>query len=341
MAKAANLSVSYLHTSGYDQFDTNNVNTPLPGTCDTLTDPTCAQKAALRPNGILENIYQYQSHGIFRQNQLIVNVNVRAGAKITLNGYYTLNYADGDTNGVGSFASNPYNLMADYGRTPFDVRHRGFFGGTVVLPWDLHLSPFMVVQSGQPYNLTLSQDLIGSSQFNQRPAFANACSASPATPVVATRFGCFNTDPIGSPQDGSELVPVNFLTSQPRFSLNLRLTKTFGFGKVAETAAGPRRGGGGGGGGPRGGGGGGRDPGGAGAFGGGPGGGGRPAVAKRYNFTLSANARNIFNNVNYATPVGSITSPILGESNGLAGGTFSNSTSGATRQLFLQLTFGF
>ena len=336
LTKIANLSISYLHTDGYDQLDTNNINTPLPGTCDTLLQPACAQEATNRPNGILENIYQYQSKGIFRQNQLIVNVNVRAGAKVTLNGYYTLNYASGDTNGVGSFASNPYNLMADYGRTPFDIRHRAFVGGTVIIPWDLHLSPFMTVQSGTPYNLTLSQDLIGSSQFNQRPAFANSCSATPTAPVVSTRFGCFNTDPIGHPAVGSTIVPVNFLTSPPRFSLNLRLTKTFGFGKIAEGPAGPRRGGGGGGA-PRGG------PGrGPGGFGGAPGGGGaRTAVAKRYNFTISANARNIFNNVNYATPVGSITSPLLGQANGLAGGTFSNGTSGANRQLFLQLSFAF
>ena len=47
MTKAANLSVSYLHTSGYDQFDTNNVNTPLPGTCDTLTQPDLRAKCCV------------------------------------------------------------------------------------------------------------------------------------------------------------------------------------------------------------------------------------------------------------------------------------------------------
>jgi hypothetical protein len=338
LTKAANLSVSYLHTSGYDQFDTDNVNSPVG--CDTLTNSTCTQDATLRPNGIVENIYQYQSRGIFRQNQLIANVNVRMGAKVTLNGYYTLNYASGDTSGVNSFPSNPYNLMQDYGRTQFDVRHRAFISGTVVLPWDLHLSPFMVLQSGTPYNLTLAQDLIGSSRFNQRPAFATSCSAG-AT-VVSTSLGCFNTDPIGNPGDGSVLVPAYYLTGKSEFALNLRLTKSFGFGKVPEAAGGARGGrGGGGGGGPRGGGGPGRGPGGPGGFGGGGGGGGARTVAKRYNFTLSANARNVFNNVNYGTPSGSITSPILGRSNSLAGGTFSNSTSGANRQVFLQLQFAF
>lgn len=47
------------------------------------------------------------------------------------------------------------------------------------------------------------------------------------------------------------------------------------------------------------------------------------------------------NTVNYGTPTGNITSPILGQSSSLAGGSFSNSTSGANRQVFLQLQFGF
>ena len=269
MTKAANLSVSYLHTSGYDQFDTDNINSPvLPGTLI----PTSVANMGVYRNGVTENIYQYQSQGIFRQNQLIANVTVRAGAKVTLNGYYTLNYASGDTSGIGSFPSNPYNLMEDYGRTPFDVRHRAFISGTVVLPWDLRLSPFMVLQSGTPYNLTLAHDLIDSSiNRNQRPAFAASCSLG--APVVSTPFGCFNTDPVNSPQDGTTLVPAYFLTSTAHFALNLRLSKSFGFGKVPEAAGAraPRGGGGGGGGGPRGGGGIGRGPGGPGGFGGGPG----------------------------------------------------------------------
>ena len=52
-------------------------------------------------------IYQYQSTGIFRQNQLVLNTTIRAGAKVMLNGYYTLNYADSDTSGVNSSPSIP------------------------------------------------------------------------------------------------------------------------------------------------------------------------------------------------------------------------------------------
>ena len=45
------------------------------------------------------NIYDYQSGGLFNQNQLIANFNLRLNTKLTLGGFYTLSYADADTNG--------------------------------------------------------------------------------------------------------------------------------------------------------------------------------------------------------------------------------------------------
>jgi hypothetical protein len=59
----------------------------------------------------------------------------------------------------------------------------------------------------------------------------------------------------------------------------------------------------------------------------------------RYNFTFSVNARNIFNNVNVANPIGNLSSPLFGEANQLAGGPFSSAT--ANRRIDLQLQFNF
>ena len=55
------------------------------------------------PNGIAENIYQFESKGIFRQNQLFANTTIRPGAgritkRLTFNAYYVLNYADSTPN---------------------------------------------------------------------------------------------------------------------------------------------------------------------------------------------------------------------------------------------------
>ncbi len=66
--------------------------------------------------------------------------------------------------------------------------------------------------------------------------------------------------------------------------------------------------------------------------------GGSPS-SKRYNLTFSVNARNVFNKVNAANPIGNLSSPLFGESNALAGGPFSSST--ANRRIDLQVLFNF
>src|SRR5579862_8467763 len=108
--KAATLSVTYLNSRGFDQLLTINANAPFPGTPGSTT----------RPDPSEGNIYRYVSDGNFKQNQLIVNSNVRLGTKIQIFGFYTLNYANSDTSGVSSFPSNSYNISQDYGRASFD-----------------------------------------------------------------------------------------------------------------------------------------------------------------------------------------------------------------------------
>ncbi len=93
-----------------------------------------------------------------------------------------------------------------------------------------------------------------------------------------------------------------------RFTMNVRLSKTFGFGKKAEPGhrgeavraeAARRRGG--------------VFGAAGGAFGLGS------ATDRRYSLTFTVNARNIFNNVNLATPNGTLGSPLFAQSNALAG----------------------
>jgi hypothetical protein len=58
-----------------------------------------------------------------------------------------------------------------------------------------------------------------------------------------------------------------------------------------------------------------------------------------YNLTLSVNARNVSNHVNVSNPIGTLSSPSFGQSNGLVGGPFSSST--ANRLIYLQCMFNF
>ena len=73
--------------------------------------------------------------------------------------------------------------------------------------------------------------------------------------------------------------------------------------------------------------------------GGGPFGGGPERSNQRYSLTFSANARNIFNNVNPAPPVGNLSSGLFGKSTALAGGVFN--TQSANRRIDLQVMFSF
>jgi hypothetical protein len=315
LTKIANISVTYLNSRGVHAFYTNFINANAAG--------------ELPPEQIL---YQYQSGAVFRQNQLIVNGNVRAGTKVSLFGFYVLNYANSDTTGPAYMPSDPHNIALDYGRASFDYRNRLFMGGTVGLPKGFRLSPFMVASSGPPFNITTGDDLFGDAQFNARPAQA-VCGAAAAN-VVQTKFGCFNLTPAA----GQSVIPIYDASGPGRFALNLRLSKTFGFGKKKEaTNTGGPGGPGGGGTFGRGPGGGGR--GGPGGRGGGPGGGFDAPSNRHYGLTFAVSARNIFNNVNDAIPIGNLSSPLFGEANGLAGGPYSSNT--ANRRMDLQVTFTF
>jgi hypothetical protein len=327
LTKTATLSVTYLNNRGFDQLLSINANAPYPGTpCNPCVQPN--------PTG--GNIYEYVSEGVYRQNQLIANTNIRAGTKLQLFGYYTLNYAKSDTSGVSSFASNSYDISQDYGRASFDVRQRFFLGGSVGMPFAIRLSPFLVASSGSPFNISTSNDLNGDSIFNDRPGFVSTatCPAGTLPPagssMYCTPLGTFDNSPTAS----ETITPINYSTGPSHVSLNLRLSKTFGFGpKLKSTGANNQ---GGQGGGQHGGGGGGR---------GGPlfGGGGpmmmSSASDRRYNLTLSASARNLFNKVNLGNPGGVLGSPFFDKYNSLQGGPFS--TGVAVRRIDLQATFAF
>ena len=62
-------------------------------------------------------------------------------------------------------------------------------------------------------------------------------------------------------------------------------------------------------------------------------------LPRRYSLNFTANARNVFNNVNLASPVGVLESPLFGKSNALSGGFFSSAAS--NRSIDLQVSFNF
>jgi hypothetical protein len=336
VTKLATVSATYLNSRGFDQFITINANAPYPGTpCAapdiTSTLPTCGTVTG-------GNLYRYVSEGNFKQNQLILNTNIRVGAKLQLFGFYTFGYANSDTAGVSSFPSNSYDISQDYGRASFDVRHRLFLGGSIALPYLIRLSPFMVVSSGAPFSVTSPIDENGDEIYNDRPSFVSSatCPAGtlPQGTVYCTQLGTF--DASGA---NGKIVPIYSETGPAHFTLNLRLAKTFGIGPKIKAAANANQAQGGGppgGGGGRGGGGGPRGP----LFGGGGGFNTSSNSDRRYNLTLGVGARNVFNNVNASNPNAVLGSALFDKSNALQGGPFSQGSS-ANRRIELQATFAF
>jgi Carboxypeptidase regulatory-like domain len=337
LTKTATIAVTYLHSEGRHQLLTHNINAPLPG---TYTGPG----TGTRPLGGNNNVYEFASEGVFDQNQLITNANVRIGARVSLNSFYMLNYASGNSSGSNSFPVNQYSLANEYGRTAFDVRQRFFITGNISAPWGIRFNPFVTVSSGNSFNITLGHDLNGDSIINDRPVFATT-SACDGKIIVCTPWGIFDTV-----STTGKAIPVNYGTGHAQFSINLRVSKTIGFGPSlnAEANRGNRGGGGdhgpGGGGGdhgPGGGGGGGRPGGGMVRMGGGGPMGGAGGTGKRYNLTFSLNANNLFNHVNPSVPVGNLSSPLFGTSNSLAGGGFGGGGQAANRRVTMQVQFAF
>jgi hypothetical protein len=337
VTKAATLSLTYLNSRGEHALFIRNINAPVNGVY-----PLQAQYNH-------DNVYQYDSAGIFRQNQLIANVRVAAGKKVSLFGFYTLSYANSNAASGGggggffgsgltssaSFLSNQDDPMADYGRAAFDVRHRAFIGGSIEVPHGFRLSPFIIINSGSPYNITTGTDLNGDSIFNDRPVLLSTATCGSVAISGASYCTPLGTFSAALPGSGQAVLPINYETGPASATVNLRLSKTFGFGQEAKGAGGGQ---GGGPGGPRGG-----YPGGGLGGRGLGGGGGNPfgaggATNRRYNLTFSISGRNILNSVTPASPVGNLSSPFFAQSIAL-GGFFSSASS--NRRVDLQVMFSF
>lgn len=304
------LTTTFINSRALHVLRTRNVNSFLPGSFN-LEIPG----SGIRPLANLGNIFEYESTGILKQNQLVINVNKRlskSNKNLTLFATYILGKADSDTDGVGSFPVNSYDLRGEFGRSSLDIRHRFLLGGTINAPFGLRLNPFVVAFSGRPFNITSGVDANGDTQFVERPAFLGNISP----PAAGTRLGV-NFDP--NPGTGRPLIPRNFGNGPAFVVANLRVSKSLVlnhlWGGHAKSNGGlfgkPRP---------------------------------APGVSERnYNMTFALQVQNIFNQTNAGQPIGNIRSPLFGQSISNAGSFglgFGSSTAGNRRlEAQVRLTF--
>jgi hypothetical protein len=310
-----------------------DVNAPFPASVTPLTPN------GIRPDPTRGEIYRFEASGQFNQRQFVAGFNNRLNRTFQVSGNFSISKTTNDTDGQGGalFPMNSYDTSGEFGRGSFDIRRRFTILGTVNLPWwKIVMNPFVVANSGPPFNIITGQDLNLDRQVNERPSFAAANADCSAITIRCTRFGNFNLVPL----PGETIVPRNFGKSPGAFVVSLRISRAFAFGDLhrannaaARQAAAPPVGAGG--------------PARVAAVGpGGPQGGGAPSSEKRFNLNVSINFQNILNHVNLSTPIGNLSSPSFGESLAL-GGTFGGpgggggSAGAGNRRIYAQVRLNF
>ena len=334
------LTLNLTDTRGVHDLRERQINAPLPGTYNPATE-----SGSILPYPGQGYIYLFEDSGLYKELQVITSVNTRVNSHIALNGYWAWSDDNSNNNGI---PSNQYNTSQDWGRVAQPANRINLFG-TLGLPLGVTASPIFSANSSSRFNITDGFDYNGDGVSNDRPAFAPAGAACTGT-IRCTAFGDFNI----APGINATPIPVNYGNGPSQWRVDMRFTRSFGWGEKKGAAPPPQGGGGGfggpGGGGPPpgGGGGGGRGggPGGGGGFGGGGGGFGGGfgqvgGVSHKYTFGVTLQATNIFNHVNLANPIGALNSPFFGESissvstgQGLGGG-------GVTGNRRIQLTLRF
>jgi hypothetical protein len=288
------LAVTYTNSHGLHLFRSQDINAPLPGTY-VPGQPN----SGVYPLGHPGAVNLMESSGLYNQNQVISNVNSKLNAGLSLFGFYVFNRASSNTDGIGTFPANPYNWTGEYGPAATDVHHRVTIGGSINLKWAVRISPFVVMQTGAPFDITSGNDPYGTTLYNARPGLAT----DPNKPgAVMTSYGLL--DP--NPPPGATIVSRNYGRGPGQYNVNLRVAKVIGFGR--ERSSGGAR------------------PGETtnpmqAATGRGLGGLiGTPSTSHRYNLSIGLSIRNLFNHTNPGPIIGNITSPYFGSANQIAGG---------------------
>lgn len=294
------LTTTYIYARALHILRTRNINAPLPGTF-VPGDPD----SGIRPFGNVGNIFAFESSGVFKQHQVIVNFSKPLSNRLSVFATYALNKADSDTDGIVNFPANTYDLTGEYGHSSLDIRHRLNTGASYDTIWGLNLNTLIVWRSGVPFNIITGRDTNGDTIFAERPAFATDLS-KPG--VVVTRFGAF--DP--NPEPGQAIIPRNFAKGPSFMGVNLGISKTISLGSSPKPAAAARSG-------------------------------ATPAARaedKPYKLTFAIRSYNLFNRNNLGSPVGNLSSPIFGHSNSTSAESGTNNAT-SNRRIWLHVSFSF
>ena len=336
LSSSTTMAVTYSNSHGLHILRSRDINAPLPGSFV----PGASGTGIYPIPGNGGPLLLVESSGIYNQNQVIANFNTRVNRGLNLFGFYVFNHARSDTDGVGGGSTNtydyrgaygtaianPYNYQGEYGAASTDIHHRVTLGGSLSTHWNVRLSPFVILQSGAPFNITSGTDTFSTTLYNARPGIATAGS-KPG--LIQTSYGLLDPNPM----EGEPVLPRNYGRGPGLYTVNLRLSKSFGLGP--EKGGGPSSS--------------------APALSSGQGqaaatgnvGWGRlignPGTSRKYNLIFSISVRNLLNHNNPGPIIGNITSPLFGRANQVAGTLNGEgfSENASNRRLEMQLRFTF
>jgi hypothetical protein len=183
--RGTTLGVGYVGSHGYHELLSLDANLPTPTICPASPCPAGYPDGTLYyppgatlQNNAVWNTTHWFSEGISAYNGLEVDVNHRWSKGLQFRGVYTFSKTldDGDNLNTSvatnspAFVANPLNLMADYGRASFDIRHSGVIQATYDLPFgrnadsvwqkafvsNWQVNAIVTLQSGLPFTPQLS-----------------------------------------------------------------------------------------------------------------------------------------------------------------------------------------
>ncbi len=199
----AALDVQYLgsHSTHLDRSYYNNTPQPGPGSVSSR-----------RPNQLFGDIRTIQNDEEANYNGLSVVLRQRLNHGLSMLASYTWSHdldVTTDSNGGGA-PMNPYNWHADYGNSNWDVRHRFVASFNYDLPFFRSASNGFVretlggwqtngivtLQTGFPFNVTVSGDPANTGRSNERPNLLGTPSDNCGNGHLT---GCIDSAAFGSP----------------------------------------------------------------------------------------------------------------------------------------------
>ena len=204
------LTANYNWAWGWSSLLSRNINAPI------VTEGTSIESAP-RPNGLSENVLQFESAARIKGNVLFVGANQSRNKHFSLFfGYLYFNFRS-ETDGPTFLPQNSFNLGAEWARPSWQAANRTFGVLILNLPRQIRLSSNLNVASGTPLNILTGFDNNGDGNYTDRPSFS-----APGTPgAIVTPLGVFNPNVI----NGN--VPRDFAVNPATVGLDMNLSRTF------------------------------------------------------------------------------------------------------------------